>query len=589
MKPKNKLLIVVGVVVALMIGCVAFSNLDQRSDDIVILYTNDVHTYIDKPLSYDNIAVIKNQLEEDYKYVYLVDAGDHVQGTGYGSMDQGESIVKMMNASEYDFATLGNHEFDYGMDGCMNVIDLAQYQYLSCNFYHEKNNERQNHVLKPYVVLDCGDESLAFIGITTPETFAKSTPKYFQNDKGEFIYGIAAGDDGSDLYHDVQEAIDGAKKEGATQIIAIGHLGIDSSSTPWTSEETIANITGLDAFIDGHSHHVMEGEEIFDKEGNSVILTQTGEYFERIGMMVIDANTDEITTDFIELAGDEETGYTLFSDLYHGKELLGDDKVATIKNEWLNEIDTILGEEIGTFDISLENYDVNGTRLVRSEETNAGDFAADAIYYLFDSMDLDVDVAFMNGGGIRNESLTGEISYKTCKDVHPFGNVACLQKVSGQQILDMLEWGARFVGAGENGAFLQTSGLTYKINPSIPSTIKADDKEGWIEGPQTYRVYDVKIYNKETNTWDVLDLQQEYHLAGYNYTLRDLGDGFTMLKDAENVLDYVMEDYMVLATYIQAFENTKVTAKNSPLLKKYPNLLIDYGNPQGSGRINIMK
>ena len=182
MKTMNKLLLVVGVVVALIIGCVAFSNQDQRSDDIEILYTNDIHTYINKEISYDNIAAIKKQLEKEYKYVYLVDAGDHVQGTGYGSMDHGESIVKMMNASEYDFATLGNHEFDYGMDGCMNVIDLAQYQYLSCNFYHEKNNERQNLVLKPYVVLDCGDESLAFIGITTPDTFAKSTPKYFQID-----------------------------------------------------------------------------------------------------------------------------------------------------------------------------------------------------------------------------------------------------------------------------------------------------------------------------------------------------------------------------------------------------------------------
>ncbi|MEE0831128.1 MAG: hypothetical protein UIM26_06645, partial [Longicatena sp.] len=180
MKHWNKLLMVIGIVIVIIIGCLTLANKDQRSDDIVILYTNDVHTYIDKTLSYDHIAAIKNQLEEDYKYVYLVDAGDHVQGTGYGSMDQGESIVKMMNAAEYDFATLGNHEFDYGMDGCMNVIDLAEYQYLSCNFYHEENNERQNHVLKPYVVLDCGDESLAFIGITTPETFAKSTPKYFQ-------------------------------------------------------------------------------------------------------------------------------------------------------------------------------------------------------------------------------------------------------------------------------------------------------------------------------------------------------------------------------------------------------------------------
>ena len=566
---------------------------DAPSEDIVILYTNDVHTYIDGPLSYDIIAAIKKDLQAEYKYVLLADAGDHIQGTAYGSMDKGNSIIELMNAAGYDVATLGNHEFDYGMSGCMNVLEWAEFPYISANFYHESNGVRGENVLDSYAIFECGDEKVAFIGITTPETFTKSTPAYFQDGNGNFIYGISGGEDGTDLYKDVQSAINSAKSAGATQIIALGHLGMDTSSSPWISTETIAGVSGLDAFIDGHSHHTVEKEMVKDKDGRDVLLTQTGEYFGRIGMMVIDSESGNVTTDFIEceeiLADDGETvkGYQLKSDLYKGTELISDESVQSIKNTWLTEIDEQLGQKIGSADVIFDNYDADGNRLVRMHETNSGDFAADALYYLFDNMGLDVDVAIMNGGGVRNQAISGDITYKTCKDIHPFGNVACLQTVTGQQILDMLEWGARHVGEAENGSFLHVSGITYKIDDSIRNTTQAGEMDIWIGGPTEYRVFDVQVYNKETGAWDALDLSASYNLAGYNYTLRDQGGGFAMLNGAVNVLDYVMEDYMVLANYIQGFEGGVVGASNSPLGIKYAGLLMDYGTVHGSGRIQV--
>ena len=207
---------------------------------------------------------------------------------------------------------------------------------------------------------------------------------------------------------------------------------------------------------------------------------------------------------------------------------------------------------------------------MRKQETNTGDFAADALYYLFDSMGLDVDVAIMNGGGIRNTSTTGDISYLTCKEIHTFGNVACLQTVTGQQLLDALEWGAKNVApagvpAVENGGFLQVSGLKYTINASIPSTVQRDDKDVWTGGPTgEYRVTDVQVLNSETGEYEPLELDKSYNLAGYNYTLRDLGDGFAMFDGAVNVLDYVMEDYMVLANYVQSFPGGVVTGYAEP-------------------------
>jgi len=591
-------------VLVLMLTAVlpASAETAQLSDDVVILYTNDVHTYIDGPISYDVIAGVKAELEKQYKYVLLADAGDHIQGTAYGSMDKGETIIKLMNAAGYDIATLGNHEFDYGMDGCMQIIEWAEYPYISCNFYNEDNYIRNDNVLDSFVLFNCGETKVAFIGVTTPESFTKSTPAYFQDETGAYIYGIAGGDDGSALQADIQEAVDAVTELGADVVIGLGHLGVDLSSTPWTSEETIAGISGLDAFIDGHSHSVIEAKEVTGKDGEAVVLTQTGEYFKRIGMMVIDSETGAITTDFIELVelteevtndkGEKEqkvVGYELASELYAGTELVSDADVAAIKDAWITAIDEKLGEVIGSTELTFDNYDAEGKRLVRSQETNSGDLAADSLYWLFDSMDMDVDVAIMNGGGTRNKAVTGEISYKTCKSIHTFGNVACLQTVTGQQLLDALEWGARFAGTEkENGGFLQVAGLTYQIDAYYPESTVADDKGVWVSGPTGgYRVTNVKVYNKETGAHEALDLAASYNLAGYNYTLRDLGDGFAMFDGAVNVLDYVMEDYMVVANYVSAFEGGKVEASNSPLLVKYPGMLLDYSSVNGSGRITI--
>ena len=203
-------------------------------------------------------------------------------------------------------------------------------------------------------------------------------------------------------------------------------------------------------------------------------------------------------------------------------------------------------------------------------------------------MGLDVDVAVMNGGGVRNKALTGDISYLTAKEIHTFGNVACLQTITGQQLLDALEWGARDVGNAECGGFLHVAGVTYKVDPDWPSSVAMDEKGVWVGAPTGgYRVYDVQIFNKETGAYEPIDLSASYNLAGYNYTLRDLGDGFNMFSGAVNVLDYVMEDYMVLANYIKGFEGGVIGATNSPLLAKYPGMLIDYSNVTDFGRIVI--
>ena len=538
---KKILSLVLAIVMVLSMGITAFA----AENEVVILYTNDIHTYVDNEgLRYSNVAAMKDELGADL----LVDAGDHIQGTAYGSMDKGKTIVDLMNAAGYDLATLGNHEFDYGMEGRINATDKwAEYDYVSCNFYHEKDGVVGENVFDAYKVYEFDGVKVAIIGITTPESFTKTTPAYFQDGNGNYIYGIAGGTDGAALYASVQAAIDAASAE-ADYVIALGHLGVDVSSSPWTSLEVIANTTGLDAFIDGHSHSTVPGQYVADKDGKEVLLSQTGSYLDAVGKLTIKAD-GTISTELIT----EYTGV--------------DAEVKALEEAWIADINTQLGQVIGsTGEVTFQNYDEEGNRLVRKQETNTGDFCADALYYLFDNMGLKVDAAIMNGGGIRNKSTSGEISYLTCKEIHTFGNVACLITVTGQQIWDALEWGAKNTPVSENGGFLHTSGITYEVHGYIPSTVQYDEKGVWTGAPTgEYRVQNIMINGEP------LDVNKEYNLAGYNYTLRDLGDGFAMFDGAVNVLDYVMEDYLVLANYVKSFEGGVVPA--------------EYAEPQG--RITI--
>ena len=547
--------------------------------DVTILYTNDVHTYIDnkspKP-TYAAIAALKKSIEDTGRDVLLVDAGDHIQGTAYGSMDDGATIIELMNEAGYDLATPGNHEFDYGMARAKAVIQEADFPYVSCIWVDLRTGFNVLPSVKFFFV---GGRKIAFVGVTTPETFTKSTPAYFMNDaQTKYIYDILGGEDGQKLYDAVQKAIDKAEFWGADTIIGLGHLGVDPSSSPWTSEEVIAHTHGFTAFIDGHSHTVMANKQVTDASGKAVTLTQTGSYFKNIGKMTVGAD-GTITTELI--------------DTYEGL----DAAVAATASNWISAVDDMLGEEIAVGDTKFYiNDPATGKRRIRSGETNLGDFVADGIYTYFNEIEeLHCDVAIMNGGGIRTDVEAGPWSFKTCKTVSPFGNVACLMSVTGQQIQDALEFGARFAGAEgkENGGFLQVAGARYTIHPMIPNTVQTDDKNVWTGSAATPRVSNVEIYDKTTGTYKPLDPNATYALAGMNYTLRNLGDGFAMFDGATLIKDYVSEDYLVMSSYAAMFGGVDanglphLASANSPLAD-YPGYLINYEDPYGAGRIQMI-
>lgn len=535
----------------------ANENTAPDADDIVVLYTNDIHCTSDDGMSYAAIAGYKSEMEATYgaDNVTLVDNGDAIQGAVLGTLSDGEWIVDIMNEVGYDLAIPGNHEFDFGMDQFLDIAkNQAAYQYLSCNFLDKDGNT----VLDPYKIVSYGDTDIAYVGISTPETISKSTPAFFQDENGNYIYSFCQGENGQELYDRVQDTVDAARADGADYVVALAHLGEDLASRPWMSTEVIANTTGIDAVLDGHSHTVDAEQIVKNADGEDVVLSQTGTKAESIGQLTIDPATGEMSTQLVKLAdvATDSPAYTAAQTYIQGIQEKYQDVVA---------------EVVATSDVTLTVSDpATGDRRVRSAETNMGDFCADAYREV-----MGADIGFVNGGGIRADITPSDVTYGDLIAVHPFGNMICLAEVSGQQILDALEMGARVVGTAESGGFQQVSGLKYTVNTQIPSSVVLDDNGSFVEVSGARRVSDVLVENRETGAYEPIDPNATYTLAGHNYMLKQGGDGFTMFGE-DNIkllLDETMVDNEVLIDYLT--ENLDGVIGE------------EYADPYGQGRITI--
>ena len=516
------------------------SSVDKS--DIVILYDNDVHCEVD---GYVEMAAIKKELQSQSKYVSLVSCGDFVQGGVIGSISKGEAIVKIMNNIGYDVVTLGNHEFDYAIPQLKSLMLDLDAKVVSSNFLKKSTGKP---VFSSYTIKKYGKTKVAFVGVTTPETFTKSTPAYFQNSKGEFIYDFCGDATGKALYKRVQTAVNAARKNGADYVVALTHLGTESVTKRWSAQSLVKNTYGIDVVLDGHSHSTVESLKVKNKKGKSVTISSTGTKFANVGELVI-TKKGKITTKLISLGEDEETK----------------SYVEGIKDEY----NKLLEEVIGKTEVDLTTLDADGNRAVRNAETNLGDFCADA----FRSV-MDADIGMMNGGGIRANIAAGNLTYNNMLSVCPWSNYGCVIEATGQQIKDALEMGAKNYPE-ESGGFLQVSGLKYTIDASVPSSVVTNTDTGMFEKVNgKYRVTDIQVWNAQKSAYEPIDLQSTYTVAGTNYTLRNNGDGYTMF-DGCKVLKYnTMVDNDVLRVYLTDVLKGVVDEQ--------------YKDPAGQGRITII-
>ena len=527
---------------------------ETESLGVVILHTNDVHCGFeadDSTFGAADLAAYKARLESEGYDVILADAGDFVQGGVIGTLSNGEYPMQIMNELGYDVAIPGNHEFDFGMDNFLKLANEAKFPYISVNFTDLRTNEKP---FSAYKIIEAGGLKIAFIGLTTPETPSSSTPTNFMDENGNYIYGFLGGDDGTALYTAVQDAINSAYADGADYVFAIGHMGDYVYDEKWSSRTVIEHTSGLSAFIDGHSHSVLE-DFVEDKDGKSVPLASTGTKLENIGKITITDN--EMTCELIE-----KSDYTVSAD-----ENTAENKAYRNMTDFIAGINAQYGELIGTVvartDVELTiNDPETGDRAVRSAETNLGDLCADAYRAA-----TGAEIALVNGGGVRANIAVGDITYGNIIDVQPFGNSLCVVEATGQQILDCLEMGALHCPE-EDGSFIQVSGLTYQINKSVPSSVKTDKDGNFIGIDGEYRVCNVFVGEKP------LDLNKTYTVASHNYYLLSYGGGMTMFRDCKLVAKEIALDNQALIDYIT--ENLGGTVGEK------------YSNPRGSGRIKVI-
>lgn len=519
-----------------------------NKSDIVVLYDNDVHCEVD---NYEDMAALKKEMRSQTPNVTLVSCGDFIQGGVMGTVSKGKMIIRVMNRVGYGVVTLGNHEFDYSIPHLKRLMDALDSEVVSCNFMDKTEKEP---VFDSYATKTFGDTKIAFIGVTTPESFTKSTPIYFQDSKGKFIYDFCGDSTGKALYERVQKTVDTARKNGADYVVALTHLGTESVTERWGAQSLVKNTSGIDVVLDGHSHSTIESLKVKNAKGKNVIISSTGSKMDNIGQLVI-TKKGKITTKLIPV--NEENHFE--------NEVVGD-YIDTLETEYGKQ----LKEVIGNASVDLTVNGADGKRAIRNSETNLGDFCADAFRFV-----MGADIGLMNGGGIRANTEAGDMTYNDLISVFPHDNFGCVIEATGQQIKDALEMGAKNYPE-ESGGFLQVSGLKYTIDASVPSSVVTNADTGMFEKVDgDYRVTDIQVWNAEKSEYEPIDLKKTYTVAGANYTLRNNGDGYTMFNGCKVIKDNTMTDDDVLRTYL------------TDTLKGV--IGEEYKNPAGQGRITIKK
>ena len=526
---------------------------DQEKKGVMILFTSDIHCGVNEGFGLSGLYQIRKSMEKQGYEILLVDDGDAIQGETIGLLSKGESIIKLMNKMHYDVAIPGNHEFDYGMDQFFKLVDEADFPYISCNF--TRNDEL---VFDPYTIKEAGNIKIGFVGVTTPRSIITSNPKFFQDEKGELIYGFKQDETGKKLYDAVQKAVDDVRAQGADLVYLVAHLGNEEKARPWTYADVIANTNGIDVVLDGHSHDT-EQVVMKNKDGEEVVRSAVGTKMNCIGYSRISPEGKIEKTD-IWTWENKESASALFGI---------DNKIQKKVDAAEEETEKDLGVEVGETEAELTIDDPVAKDshkipfpVIRCAETNLGDFCADAF-----RAQGGTDIGICNGGGIRRSIDKGKITMKELISMFPFNNDTCVVELTGQQILDALEWGSRAV-PGENGGFLQVSGLSYEIHTYIDSTCKADESVFFkgVEGER--RVKNVKVGDQD------LDPEKTYTVCGTEYVLLDKGDGYSMFDGAEVLNRNLKIDLQIIVDYISDLGGV---------------IGEQYADPYGQGRIVIVE
>ena len=510
----------------LSVSCGSFHRSTTASQDIIVLYENDVHCGVD---GYANFAALKDEMKATHPYVALVSSGDFVQGGSLGAASHGRNIIDIMNVVGYDFVTLGNHEFDYSIPRQQELMEALEAECLCCNF---KDLRTGKQLYQPYRIVKYGKMDVAFVGMSTPYTINSSTPTYFKDEKGNFVYSFCI----DNFYDLVQNAVNSARKEGADFVVVLSHLGDeDEGEGGINSPSMIEHTYGIDVVLDGHSHSVIPASIVKNQRGENVTLTSTGTKFQYMGVLTIHPDRTFKT----ELIPTESYAKT-------------DPSVMKVIDDIKEGYKKVAEQVIFTSDVRLASYDDQHNRLVRNQECNIGNFCADAYRTVFGT-----DIAFLGGGSIRADLPKGNVTYNDLYTMFPFENGTCKGECTGELLLDILEFSVA-IAPGEFGGFQQVSGLRFEYDSSIPSPVVYDADHSFAGVKGERRVKKVEILNKETGKYEPLDPKKAYTFAASSYMAIDHGDGFAMMERCTNIQDAGILDTDIIQNFLENYKNNHV-------------------------------
>ncbi len=467
---------------------------------ITILHTNDMHSRAIESkteIGYSRIATLISDARKANPNLLVLDAGDALHGLPFANLEQGASIVKLMSAAGYNYMTTGNHDYNYGLARLLELEKQASFKILAANVY--KDGER---VFAPWVIRNVGGVRVAIFGLATPETAYKSDPKGF--------VGVAFNDP------IIESRIVLAELKGRYDVlVALVHLGIDDSSAI-TSVKLADAVPQIDVVIDGHSHSSLAATVL--KNDSNALIVSADSYDTSLGVVELTVGPDR------KVAARTARTITLATN----PSIASDPKIKALADEITAAQGPMLDVKVGSTAVALEGK----REIVRTQETNLGKLIANGMRDA-----TGADVAFINGGGVRDSIPVGDITKRLLFTVQPFGNLIWTTVVKGSEFKAILENSVGKLPAAD-GRFAHWANLTYAADAAKPAGS---------------RVSDIKIGGAP------VDAGKDYVLALLNFEFNG-GDEYTMFKgkaykefpsDAEMTMAYLKKLGTVTADNIE--------------------------------------
>ncbi|HEY0004682.1 MAG TPA: 5'-nucleotidase C-terminal domain-containing protein [Pyrinomonadaceae bacterium] len=393
---------------------------------VTILQVNDVYQFapVDRGTrgGLGRVSTLRKKTLEQSPHTLLLMSGDTISPSVESITYKGQQMIDAWNLIGLDYATFGNHEFDFGPDVLRERVAESRFKWLAANVIDKKTGKTfaDTH---PFIIREFDGVKVGIFGITLPETKNTSRP----GPDVDFL----------DPCETAQRVVPQIRAQAAQVVIALTHLSMNE-------DKQLARCSGVDLIIGGHEHTLLES-----MAGHAPIFKMTSDARElgRIDLNISRQTGKLESIDWKVIPVDSGVAE--------------DESFAAIYQKY-GKLLAELNERVGHTDVELNAKSEDS----RQRETNVGDFITDAFRQW-----AGADVALMNGGSIRADALLapGELTLRDVLSILPFKNPIVKLEITGATLRQALEHGvARSNEDNEPGRFPQVSGVRFSFDATRP-------------------------------------------------------------------------------------------------------------------------